>query len=34
MLYLDHGISRIFTSYEDYFNSGVDEDALTYLALG
>ena len=33
MLYLHHGIHRIFTSYEDYFNSAVDEDALAYLAL-
>ena len=33
MLYLNHGIHRIFTSYEDYFNSGVDEDALAYLFL-
>jgi 1,4-alpha-glucan branching enzyme len=33
MLYLDHGLSRNFLSYADYFNEGVDEDALTYLAL-
>ena len=33
MLYLDHGIARVFTSYDDYFDNGVDEDALTYLAL-
>ena len=33
MLYLDHGIYRIFTSYNDYFNRNVDEDALAYLAL-
>ena len=33
MLYLHHGIHRIFTSYEDYFNSDVDEDALAYLAF-
>ncbi len=33
MLYLNHGINRIFTSYEDYFTSGVDEDALAYLFL-
>ena len=33
MLYLDHGLKRVFTSYNDYFNSNVDEDALTYLAL-
>jgi 1,4-alpha-glucan branching enzyme len=33
MLYLQHGLGRVFTSYDDYFNSSVDEDALTYLAL-
>ena len=33
MLYLHHGLNRIFTSYNDYFNESVDEDALTYLAL-
>jgi 1,4-alpha-glucan branching enzyme len=33
MLYLHHGLSRIFTTYDDYFNESVDEDALAYLAL-
>lgn len=33
MLYLQHGLNRIFTSYDDYFNDQVDEDALAYLAL-
>jgi 1,4-alpha-glucan branching enzyme len=33
MLYLHHGIHKIFTSYNQYFDSSVDEDALTYLAL-
>ena len=33
MLYLHHGLNRIFTTYEDYFNDAVDEDALAYLAL-
>jgi 1,4-alpha-glucan branching enzyme len=33
MLYLNHGLGKTFTSYEDYFNENVDEDALTYLAL-
>ena len=33
MLYLHHGMNRVFTSYEDYFNVQIDEDALTYLAL-
>jgi 1,4-alpha-glucan branching enzyme len=33
MLYLQHGLARNFTSYNDYFDGSVDEDALTYLAL-
>ncbi|MBN2688634.1 MAG: alpha amylase C-terminal domain-containing protein [Deltaproteobacteria bacterium] len=33
MLYLDHGLNRVFSSYEDYFGDGVDDDALVYLAL-
>ena len=33
MLYLEHGLRRAFTSYHDYFDGSVDEDALTYLAL-
>ncbi|MBM4272362.1 MAG: 1,4-alpha-glucan-branching enzyme [Deltaproteobacteria bacterium] len=33
MLYLDHGLHRVFTSYTDYFDSDVDEDALVYLTL-
>jgi 1,4-alpha-glucan branching enzyme len=33
MLYLQHGLGRIFTSYNDYFDGSVDEEALTYLAL-
>ena len=33
MLYLDHGLARVFTSYEDYFGDDVDEDALSYLTL-
>ncbi len=33
MLYLDHGLEKAFTSYDDYFGDNVDEDALTYLAL-
>jgi 1,4-alpha-glucan branching enzyme len=33
MLYTHHGLERPFTSYADYFNDTVDEDALTYLAL-
>ncbi len=33
MLYLDHGLEKAFTSYEDYFGSNVDEDAVAYLTL-
>ena len=33
MLYFQHGLEKAFTSYEDYFDSGVDEEALCYLAL-
>ena len=33
MLYLHHGMNKAFTSYEDYFDDSVDEEALTYLAL-
>jgi len=33
MIYLEHGLKRVFTSYNDYFDGSVDEDALTYLAL-
>jgi 1,4-alpha-glucan branching enzyme len=33
MIYLDHGLGKAFTSYQDYFGGNVDEDALCYLAL-
>lgn len=33
MLYLDHGLGKAFTSYEDYFNPNVDEEAITYFIL-
>jgi 1,4-alpha-glucan branching enzyme len=33
MLYLDHGLGKAFTRYDDYFGGNVDEDALIYLAL-
>jgi len=33
MLYHDHGLERDFGGYDDYFNDGVDEDAVTYLGL-
>jgi 1,4-alpha-glucan branching enzyme len=33
MLYHDHGLGTAFTSYEQYFDGNVDEDALCYLTL-
>jgi 1,4-alpha-glucan branching enzyme len=33
MIYRHHGLGMAFTSYNDYFDESVDEDALTYLAL-
>ena len=32
MLYLDHGLEKSFTSYDDYF-ANIDPDALAYLTL-
>ena len=33
MLYRHHGLGKAFTSYADYFNDGVDEQAVAYLTL-
>ncbi|OGI08039.1 MAG: 1,4-alpha-glucan branching protein [Candidatus Margulisbacteria bacterium GWF2_35_9] len=33
MMYQDHGLNRVFTSYDDYFGDNVDNDAITYLML-
>ncbi len=33
MLYWDHGLGTDFGDYSLYFNEGVDENAVTYLAL-
>ncbi len=33
MLYWDHGLGTDFGDYELYFNAGVDENAVNYLAL-
>jgi 1,4-alpha-glucan branching enzyme len=33
MLYRDHGLGKVFTSYDEYFGPGIDEDALSYLTL-
>ena len=33
MMYTHHGLGKAFCSYDDYFCSEVDEDAITYLTL-
>ena len=33
MLYLDHGLGKSFSSYDDYFSGNVDRDALSYLMM-
>src|SRR5258706_3858311 len=33
MIYLDHGLGKSFSSYDDYFVPNIDADALTYLQL-
>ena len=33
MLYWNHGLGTDFVGYDVYFNKGVDENAVTYLAL-
>lgn len=33
MLYLDHGLGTAFDSYDKYFSSNTDMDAVTYLQL-
>ena len=33
MLYWDHGLEKAFVGYDNYFNQGVDENAVAYLAL-
>ncbi len=33
MLYLDHGLGRDFTSYDQYFDGAQDEDAIAYLTM-
>ena len=33
MLYKHHGLGYTFTTYDDYFNDQVDEDAFVYLAM-
>ena len=33
MLYHDHGLNRVFTTYDDYFGANVDGDAVAYLQV-
>lgn len=33
MIYWDHGLGKDFCGYDNYFNRGVDENAVAYLAL-
>lgn len=33
MIYLHHGLGTVFDSYDKYFDSSVDDDALAYLYL-
>jgi 1,4-alpha-glucan branching enzyme len=33
MMYLDHGLGKAFSNYDDYFNSNIDRDAVLYLQL-
>ncbi len=33
MMYLDHGLGKTFTGYDDYFSGNVDRDAVAYLQL-
>ncbi|MEP0844301.1 MAG: alpha amylase C-terminal domain-containing protein [Phycisphaerae bacterium] len=33
MMYLDHGLGRPFTCYDDYLRHNLDEDAIAYLQL-
>jgi 1,4-alpha-glucan branching enzyme len=33
MMYLDHGLGKTFTGYDQYFDGNVDPDAVAYLQL-
>jgi 1,4-alpha-glucan branching enzyme len=33
MLYFDHGLGKAFTGYPDYFNEGLDQEALSYFIM-
>lgn len=33
MLYYNHGLGKAFCNYNDYYDGGQDENAITYLTL-
>ncbi len=33
MMYLNHGLGKNFTTYDDYFSGNTDDDAITYLQM-
>jgi 1,4-alpha-glucan branching enzyme len=33
MLYFDHGLGKAFTTYDDYFGSNVDSEAISYFKM-
>jgi 1,4-alpha-glucan branching enzyme len=33
MLYYDHGLGKAFTQYGDYYDQGIDDEAVTYFYL-
>jgi 1,4-alpha-glucan branching enzyme len=33
MVYMDHGLGKSFSSYDDYFGDNIDADAVAYLQL-
>ncbi|HEX3356509.1 MAG TPA: alpha-amylase family glycosyl hydrolase [Tepidisphaeraceae bacterium] len=33
MMYLDHGLGKTFSSYEQYFGANIDQDAVAYLQV-
>ncbi|MFY9151811.1 MAG: alpha amylase C-terminal domain-containing protein [Prolixibacteraceae bacterium] len=33
MLYFDHGLGKAFTCYDDYFNDGTDQEAISYFIM-
>ncbi|HEX7583530.1 MAG TPA: alpha-amylase family glycosyl hydrolase, partial [Prolixibacteraceae bacterium] len=33
MLYFDHGLGKAFSCYDDYFNDGTDQEAISYCIM-